>query len=353
MEFRAGLGTRNSECSMALLAHVRAGLARAAAEPAPLVVAVSGGADSVALLHALVRLRAATTTGTLVIAHLNHGLRGDESDGDEAFVRNLHGRLTHSGIPDLALRCDRIDVAARAEAAGDNLESVARRVRYDWLASVAETTGVTLVATAHSVDDQAETVLHRLLRGSGLQGLRGIAPRRELRLGVELIRPMLTATRTDVLAFLKEIDQPFREDRSNSDLRFTRNRLRHELLPYLAREYNPDIHSALAHLGEQASDAFAEIEARADALLAAGELPRAGAMVILDRAKLAAVPRHLIRESLRLLWQRQGWPCDSMRFEDWDQAAAVFCDELTAVDLPGRIHVRSRGRVVQLSRTVG
>src|SRR5262249_23000138 len=163
----------------------------------------------------------------------------------------------------------------------------------------------------------------------------------------------LSATRADVVAFLQEIGQPFREDRSNSDLRFTRNRLRHELLPYLAREYNPDIRSALARLAEQAGDAFAEIEAQAAAMLAECELPRAGDMLILDRTKLAAAPRHLIREALRLLWRRQDWPSDAMRFEDWDQVAAVVCGDLTAVDLPGRINVRGRGRVVQLTKTSG
>jgi tRNA(Ile)-lysidine synthase len=335
---------------MALLAHVRAGLARLAAPAAPAVVAVSGGADSVALLHALARLR---DSGTLVIAHLNHGLRGTESDGDEEFVRNLHDRLRRGGIADLELRCDRIDVAARAAAAGDNLEAAARHIRYDWLANVAAEFGVPRVATGHSAGDQAETVLHRLLRGSGLLGLRGIAPRRELRPGVELIRPMLSATRADVLAFLHEIDQPFREDRSNVDRRFTRNRLRHDLLPQLASEYNPDIHSTLARLAEQAADAFAEIEAQAAALLAECELPRTPDMLVLDRTKLGAAPRHLLREALRLLWRREGWPCDGMRFEDWNRAAAVVCGELTAVDLPGRVHVRGRGRVVQLHSELG
>ena len=335
---------------MALLDHVRAGLARLHFPAAGIVVAVSGGADSVALLRALVRLRDPAAPGPLVMAHLNHGLRGEESDGDEQFVRMLHAELLRTGVENLDLRCDRIDVAARAAADGDNLEAVARRVRYDWLATVATEFGLALVATGHSADDQAETVLHRLLRGSGLQGLRGIAPRRELRPGVELIRPMLSATRADVLAFLQEIGQPFREDRSNTDRRFTRNRLRHDLLPQLAREYNPDIHATLAHLAEQAADAFTEVELEAQALLAACELPPAGETRILDRAKLAAAPRHQIREALRLLWYREGWPRDRMRFEDWDRAAAVVCGEVTAVDFPGRVHVRCRGRVVQLGR---
>jgi tRNA(Ile)-lysidine synthase len=335
---------------MSLLAHVRTGLARLHAPAAPTVVAVSGGADSIALLHALVRFREPGDPSVLIVAHLNHGLRGIESDGDEEFVRNLHGELTRTATQNLEFRCDRIDMAAQTAAVGGNLEAVARRMRYDWLASVATEFGIPRVATAHSADDQAETVLHRLLRGSGLQGLRGIAPRRELCPGVELIRPMLSATRADVLAFLQEIGQPFREDRSNADVRFTRNRLRHDLLPQLARDYNPDIRSNLALLAEQAADAFADIEARARLLLAECELAPAGEMRILDRMKLAAAPRHAIREALRVLWQREGWPCERMRFEDWDRAAAVVCGEVTAVDFPGGVHVRNRGRMVQLER---
>src|SRR5207253_9701726 len=132
----------------------------------------------------------------------------------------------------LALRCDRIDV--RSTAGTDNLEATARRVRYDWLSGVARVTGCSWVATGHTADDQAETVLHRLLRGTGLQGLRGIASRRPLAEGVEVVRPLLDVTRTEVLTFLQAEHQPARQERSNADLRFTRNRIRHGLLPHLA-----------------------------------------------------------------------------------------------------------------------
>src|SRR4051812_5247125 len=197
---------------MSGLAHVRTGLARGGGPPAGLVVAVSGGADSVALLRALVEI--GEPGGRLVVAHLNHGLRGAESDGDEAFVRELCG-----GLPDVEFRGERIDV----RAAGGNLEAAARRERYAWLSRVAGECGLAWGATGHTADDQAETVLHRLLRGAGLQGLRGIAVGRELRPGVTVVRPLLGATRAEVLDFLREIGQPFHEDRSNLDLRFTRN----------------------------------------------------------------------------------------------------------------------------------
>ena len=137
---------------------LRTALDRAGAT-GPGVVAVSGGADSVALLHALAADRP-------TVAHLNHRLRGPDSDADAAFVSSLY--------PDLPHHVEAIDVAA--VAAGENLEDVARRVRYDFLARVARETGASWVATAHTLDDQAETVLHRLLRGTGLRGLRGSRP---------------------------------------------------------------------------------------------------------------------------------------------------------------------------------
>lgn len=124
------------------------------------VVAVSGGADSVALLRALV-----DCGGRVAVGHMNHELRGEESDGDEAFVVELAGRL---GVP---VRTHRVNVAAL----GGNVESTARTVRYEWLTSVANELGADWIATGHTADDQAETVLHRLIRGTGLQGLRGIA----------------------------------------------------------------------------------------------------------------------------------------------------------------------------------
>src|SRR5439155_1463745 len=128
---------------------------------------------------------------------------------------------------------------------GSNLEAVARELRYDWLMRVAGEAGASFVATGHTADDQAETVMHHLLRGTGLRGLTGIAPRRLLAPQVELIRPLLEVQRTEVLSFLDERKQPYRHDRSNLNLGFTRNRIRHELLPNLADKYNPAVVACL------------------------------------------------------------------------------------------------------------
>jgi tRNA(Ile)-lysidine synthase len=324
---------------MSLSESIRAFLDRLPAGRPGLVVAVSGGADSVAQLRALDSLQ----VGPLVIAHLNHRLRGAESDADEQFVRDLPARLT-----DVRLAVRRAEVGAIAAEASENLEAVARRERYRFLADVAIEHGIGRVATAHTANDQAETVLHRLIRGTGLQGLRGIATRRRLCPGVELIRPMLDVTRTEVLEYLAELGQPYRDDRSNLDVRFTRNRIRHELLPLLESSYNPNIVMQLCRVAKQATESFSAVRRQARQLLRACELPPAGMMRVLDAERLRAAPRDLRREALRQLWQREGWSRDRMRYTDWDRLAAVAADELTAVDLPGKIHARRRGRVLQI-----
>ncbi|MBI1913756.1 MAG: tRNA lysidine(34) synthetase TilS [Planctomycetes bacterium] len=312
-----------------LLAGVERWLCRLGVKQKGMVVAVSGGPDSVALLRALLALRGSPPP-PLVIAHLNHQLRGSESDADEAFVHELHDSLVSLGHADLGLCCERIDVAAIAAAENANLEDTARRVRYDWLARVARQHGLGIVVTGHTTDDQAETVLHRLLRGAGLQGLRGIAPRRPLAEGVEVVRPLLDVTRAEVLAFLEAERQPARQDRSNDDLRFTRNRIRHELLPYLAEHYNPAVCEVFARLARQAEEAHQELDAAACALLAEAERPRAGPLLIFDRGRLAATSRHRVRLLFRRVWEREGWPLGEMSFDHWQRLEAVVFDDLTA-----------------------
>lgn len=305
------------------------------------IVAVSGGPDSVALLRALLACRRGPAD-RLVVAHLNHQLRGDESNADEAFVRDLCNSL------DLEFIGERIDVTTAA--AGENLEATARWLRYDWLSRCAARAGLPWVATGHTANDQAETLLHRLLRGAGLRGLRGIAARRSLQDGVELVRPLLAVTREAVMDYLTSLGQPAREDRSNLDLRLTRNRIRHELLPHLAERYNPSVVQSLCRLAEQAEEAFAEAEAEARRLLVEAELPRAGPMLVFDGAKLAAVPRHRLREALRLVFEREGWPVSGMGYDHWERLASVASGEASAVELPDGVRGCCRGRVFQLGR---
>ncbi len=312
-----------------------------------LVVAVSGGPDSVALLRLLLAL--ARPNQRLTVAHLNHQLRGAESDADEEFVAEMCRALAGSSASSLPFRSQRIDVADVARRTGENLEAVARQLRYRWLAEVARGEGLCWVATGHTAGDQAETVLHRLLRGTGLLGLRGIAPNRELEPGVHVVRPLLQIGRAPLLQCLEELGQPYRQDSSNQDRRYFRNRIRLELLPLLARDYNPGIEEVLARLAEQAEEVGQAEEQSARELLLAVERPRAGTMVVLDQERLAQESRHRVRDLFRLVWQREGWPMDAMGFEAWERLADLALLETTAVDLPGFVQARRRGRVIQMA----
>ncbi len=233
-----------------------------------------------------------------------------------------------------------------------------RSARYGWLTDVAHELGARWVATGHTANDQAETVLHRLFRGAGLQGLRGIAERRRLTggcrepssTGVSVVRPLLRAARNDLLAFLQQLGQDAREDSSNNDLRFTRNRIRRELLPHLTEHYNPAVVSVLSRLAEQADEFHRYQEAEAAALLHVAELPRAGAVLVFELARLAQAPRLLVRVLFRLVWAREGWPTGRMDFAAWERLAGLVFDGGGGGDFPGGVNARRGGPVVQVER---
>jgi tRNA(Ile)-lysidine synthase len=199
------------------------------------LVAVSGGADSVALLHLIRDLDARGDLTLAGAAHLNHLLRGADADADEAFCAALAARLE---IPFLA---GRVDVAALARQEKRSVEDAARRARYTFLEDAADRVSADAIAIAHTKDDQAETFLLRVLRGSGTRGLGGIRPR----VG-RVIRPLLDVDRAELRQFLTERAEPYRQDRSNDDVAILRNRVRHELLPLLESRFSPGITDVLA-----------------------------------------------------------------------------------------------------------
>ena len=203
------------------------------------VCAVSGGADSICLLHRLNQLRAIRPF-TLVAAHYNHHLRGAESDRDEAFVKrwveDWCGPDPAAGqppLPAVRLITGGGDVSGEAKRLGLGLEETARRVRYAFLEEAARAVGADRIATAHTADDNAETVLLHLIRGSGLQGLTGIRPRQG-----RLVRPLLTTTRREIEDYLELYHIPHVEDSTNQDDAYTRNQVRHQVIPLLD-EINP------------------------------------------------------------------------------------------------------------------
>ena len=253
--------------------------------------ALSGGADSVCLLGALYQLREKLGF-SLLAAHYNHNLRGEESLRDEHFVREL----VKTRFPEIELHVSGGDVSAHARKTGTGLEETAREMRYAFLRETAERANAHFIATAHTADDNAETVLLHLARGTGLQGLTGISPVRG-----SIIRPLLTATRQDVENFLSTNDLPHVEDSSNCDDYFARNRVRHQVIPVLEGLYpgfSRRVTENAAHLREDLdflNHLGTELAAQAE------EVP--GGFAIPAR-KLSASPRPIAIRAVRQLLAR-------------------------------------------------
>ena len=246
-------------------------------------VAVSGGADSVCLLHVLLEL-ASRWDLRLTVLHLDHGLRGPESALDATFTGEMAARL---GLP-FVLR--RVDLAASP----DNLEQAGRDARLQFFRETIRTGAVDRVALGHTRNDQAETVLFRFLRGSGTAGLAGIRPVTP----EGLARPLLNVTREEVEWFLREHGIAWREDSTNSSRQFARNRIRHDLLPHLVRDWNPALVGTLAHTAEWAR-AEEEYWTAEIGRLAATRFQRRGNALLLEVAPLRLLPEAVARRLVR------------------------------------------------------
>lgn len=210
------------------------------------LVGVSGGADSVALLH-LLHVLCGSEGMALTVAHLHHGLRGDAAEEDLQFVRQLAWKL---GRPCLA---DRVDVPALARERKISIEMAAREARYDFFRRAAAEAGADRVALAHHADDQAETILLRLLRGAGGAGLGGMAPLAVVR-GLTLVRPLLGVSRAALRGFLRAHGLRWREDATNADTALLRNRVRAELVPLLEARFQPALREVLGRTAELLRD---------------------------------------------------------------------------------------------------
>lgn len=307
------------------------------------VVAVSGGADSVALLRALAKLQP-EGPGRLVVAHFNHRWRADASDADEQFVRQLSAQL---GLP-----CEVGETAAGPEGAVQRREVDARSDRYRFFRSLSDRLGARYVATAHTADDRAETILHRIVRGTGLVGLAGIPRTRSLSRLTTIVRPMLAISRDQTRQYLRDLGQSFQEDASNHSLRYTRNRIRRELIPQLQRHYNARVVQALLRLGDLAGDAQQEVGQLVDALRRQCVTSQSPSRVCVHLAGLQTQSPYLVREVLIAIWREQGWPERAMDGAKWSS----LCDLVLApreawqcLMLPGAIEARIVGPSLELA----
>ena len=282
-------------------------------------VAVSGGPDSVALLLALRAL--APELGLLLgVVHLNHGWRGAESDADEQFSRDLAASL---GLDFIAER-------APAAEPGENLEQAGRRLRLEFFRRLIAEQRFDKIALGHTRTDQAETVLYRFLRGAATAGLSGIHPVLEN----SLVRPLIEVERAEVLDYLKSAGQAWREDATNRDLAFDRNRLRHQLLPQLEKEWNPGLTGTLAHLADWARDEESYWRAELERL-APAYLRREGRAVLLEAPQAAALAPAVERRLLRCAIEQVKGDLRGIDFEHLEQIRRLT----SAAEGHGRVQI--------------
>ena len=303
-------------------------------------VALSGGGDSVALLLLLSEMAEAEGFHVGGAAHLNHQLRGTDSDADEEFCRGFCAGL---GVP---LHVERIDVAALARASRVSVEQAAHDARYQFFTRAADRTGASVVAVAHTKSDQAETFLLRLLRGSGPRGLSAMHPRSGL-----VVRPLIGTTRDEVRAFLDARQAAFQTDSTNDDCAIPRNRVRHELLPFLETRFSPGIVEVLDREAAIAREDAEYLDAQA---LAAAErmISRTPAGVELSADAILAQPPAIARRVIRLAQQ----VASGGRFAGFDAVEAIMRFAVSKssgpLDLPGH-RVNRRGETLVLVKSVG
>ncbi len=315
------------------------------------LVAVSGGCDSVALLEILCQLAARPERAwSLSVAHLNHRLRPD-AGADADFVRDLARR---KGLPCVV---EAVDVAAIAAGRSMSTETAARAARYEFLAQAAVRLGATAVATGHHADDNVETILQRIVRGTHLRGLRGIPAARPLAQapGVRIIRPLLSVRREQIEQFCICRGLTWRTDSTNADTVFGRNFIRHELLPLMRGRMNPRVDDALLRLAGAANDTEDHLVETGRALL--DHARRAGkdpGRLVLDAARLAEAPTVRRCYALRAALEGLGAPMGELSTGQLADLAALPAEPPpAAITLPGNILARREADELLLEPAAG
>ncbi|MHC4268355.1 MAG: tRNA lysidine(34) synthetase TilS [Planctomycetota bacterium] len=269
-----------------------------------ILLGVSGGPDSVALLSLLFDInRIKPLYSDIIVAHLNHSIRGKEAEEDEQFVNSLVKRF------ELLIVTEKRDIREIARDRKMSLEEAAREERYKFFESVATREGANVIAVGHNADDNAETILHRIIRGTGIVGISGIRLKRKLTRDstIDIVRPLLFTWRKDIIAYLKEKNLSYRVDSTNVERDKFRNKIRVELIPHLEKNYNPKIKKSLVRLGETATQNNDLLDAKANALfeeilLKKGNTDECFSEIVLDIHKLKKIPQILqqiiIREAI-------------------------------------------------------
>ena len=314
-----------------------------------IIVGVSGGSDSIGLAHALACQIKKITVSKLIVAHVNHATRGAENDQDEIFVRNFVVKLQEE--TDTLVEYKTLKLNPGDLNVGASWEKNARVARYNWFSEIAIENNVNWVFTAHTANDQAETVLMRILRGSGVQGLAGIKPKRSLVKGVGLGRPLLFCSKAQILSYLSANNLVWREDPSNQQVRFLRNKIRLDLIPLLKNEFQPAIEGILAGLAGHIH-AYTSLEKRLARKIGMKlEKPRVLDQVVLDRQEVSKIAAWKLALFLRRLFARELWPTDSIHHKQWKKIALNISADGFEVHLAGGIRIQSNRYTVVLGPT--
>lgn len=315
--------------------------------PHPVLVAVSGGPDSVALAHLAAGVfQQAGRLSQIVVVHVNHGLRGAESDADAAFVGRMAAELGLAAV----MECLQLP----RKPGNPGREDECRRARYQKLIEAARRVGARTVLTGHNRDDQAETVLFRIFRGTALRGLKGIPAVRRLVDGITLVRPLLDSSRAAILEYLSARQIPYRLDSSNGGLEPSRNWVRNQLIPQLQTRFDQQLAGRIVELGEIAGEQIELLDRLAGELCSRAETSSGNCEVCFDRARMSAADPVVLRHLLVMLWVRQGWPEREMSRQKWMEISRCIGAEpaeTASFDLPGFVHFETT-RTAVLFRSV-
>ena len=320
-----------------------------------IMLGVSGGPDSVALFKTL---SGANTTGNiysgLFIAHLNHLLRGEESEQDEQFVRGL------AEESNISIIVERRDIRVLARERKMSIEEAARGERYKFLETAAQKVDANIVAVAHTADDNAETILHRIIRGTGILGIRGMSLRRKISQSskIELVRPLLFSWRKDIIAYLEGLNIPYRNDSTNLETDKFRNRMRLELIPTLEERYNTGVKKSLIRLGEIANQNYNFLRSQADGLFERvlvnedKSVNKSPEDIVLDITELKEMPAALQQFIIKEALIRMGVPLKKLGHNHYKVILDLIKSGKTLVDrcIKNYLIVCKDDKLLRLSR---
>ena len=296
------------------------------------IIAVSGGPDSIFLAYALIRLKNKLKLKSLSICNLDHGLRGKESADDSEFVRKFAGDMG------LKFFSKALRLKAR-QAKGLSIEELAREERYRFFREAAEISGATVIATGHTIDDQAETVLMRVVKGSSLKGIAGIAPARDYG-DLRVIRPLIEIEKSEIIRYLDETDIDYRIDSTNSEPIYFRNIIRNEVIPFLAK-YNPRLKRSLFSLAQHLREDY-DFISEAKLHLKKGKFCKASSGDVVIKIKdIVIQPAAIQKEVLRDALESSGGEVKRLSYRHWKELESLVRNKPkgSSVHLPGSICV--------------